>query len=96
MLFVVFLDQIPKELGRHTQHVEDREGKRQEADDQRSYVVAKAENGECYIVAEALLPKTMEEGNIEKAQECKSFIIDCLYNTIQNEYILNVEILSSF
>ncbi len=29
------------------------------------YVVAKAENGECYIVAEALLPKTMEEGGIE-------------------------------
>ena len=29
------------------------------------YVVARAENGECYIVAEALLPKTMEEGGIE-------------------------------
>ena len=29
------------------------------------YVVAKAENGECYIVAEALLPKTMEEGGVE-------------------------------
>ena len=29
------------------------------------YVVAKAENGECYIVAEALLPKTMEEGKLE-------------------------------
>ena len=29
------------------------------------YVVAKADNGECYIVAEALLPKTMEEGGIE-------------------------------
>ena len=29
------------------------------------YVVAKAENGESYIVAEALLPKTMEEGHIE-------------------------------
>ena len=29
------------------------------------YVVAKAENGECYIVAEALLPKTMEEGGFE-------------------------------
>ena len=29
------------------------------------YVVARAENGECYIVAEALLPKTMEEGKIE-------------------------------
>ena len=29
------------------------------------YVVAKAENGECYIVAEALLPKTMEEGGLE-------------------------------
>ena len=29
------------------------------------YVVVKAENGECYIVAEALLPKTMEEGKLE-------------------------------
>ena len=29
------------------------------------YVVAKAKNGECYILAEALLPKTMEEGIIE-------------------------------
>ena len=29
------------------------------------YVVVKADNGECYIVAEALAPKTMEEGGIE-------------------------------
>ena len=30
-----------------------------------NYVVVKADNGECYIVAEALLPKTMAEGGIE-------------------------------
>lgn len=30
-----------------------------------NYVVAKADNGECYIVAEALLAKTMAEGGIE-------------------------------
>ncbi len=30
-----------------------------------NYVVAKAQNGECYIVAEALLPITMDEGGVE-------------------------------
>lgn len=31
-----------------------------------SYVLAKANNGECYIVAEALLDKTMQMGSVEK------------------------------
>ncbi len=31
-----------------------------------NYVIAKAENGECYIVAEALCEKTMQEGGVEQ------------------------------
>ncbi len=52
------------------------------------YVIVKAENGECYIVAEALLARTMEEGGIENYEILATRKgIDFEYMTAQHPFL---------
>ena len=53
-----------------------------------TYVVVKAENGECYIVAEALANKTMLEGGVEKFEVvCSMAGREFEYMTAQHPFI---------
>ncbi len=52
------------------------------------YVIVKAENGECYIVAEALLARTMQEGGIENYEILATRKgIDFEYMTAQHPFL---------